>query len=96
MSPRPPIGAAARRVVLSTKGTAAERDALINIYGSVYEGMRVALNMALGKKATPKGNPPPMHRHRRGEPIESVYHNGTEVKRWTCAETDCDHTLTSA
>ena len=46
---RPGKGRAAKAVVLSTKGTASERDRLTEMYGSVYVGMRVGLDMALGK-----------------------------------------------
>lgn len=69
---RPTLGAAARTVLLATKGTKAERDALIAKYGSVYAGMRFALRLALeddvrieatgvaGTAILPEGYKPPV------------------------------------
>lgn len=45
---RPSLGSAARNVLLATKGTQSEADALVAKYGSVYAGMRFGLRMALG------------------------------------------------
>ena len=44
---RPSLGKAAKDVVVATKVTIAERDALVDRYGNVYRGVKHGVNLAL-------------------------------------------------
>jgi len=99
---RPSLGKAAKDVVVATKVTIAERDALVDKYGNVYRGVKYGVGLALADGpglpqrlptmiddgGTPAGRK--AHRHRRGEKQDSTYEQGQEVKHYLCAEEDCD------
>jgi len=96
---RPSLGKAAKDVVVATKVTIAERDALVDKYGNVYRGVKHGVNLALsGGVPRAEAAPDPLsrgqmgkaHRHRRGEKQESTWEAGQEVKHYLCAEEDCD------
>lgn len=99
---RPSLGSAARNVLLATKGTQAEADALIARYGSVYAGMRFALRMALESDVRSEGAPKdeedsPLpsapHRHRRGKELDPTYEAGSVKRRYACTVEGCAEVL---
>lgn len=52
---RPSLGKAAKDVVVATKVTIAERDALVDRYGNVYRGVKHGVSLALADGKGPRG-----------------------------------------